>query len=335
VNGSVVLPKGIGYQRIADAAGRTVDGKWFYVEPEITRIRKAYELLFRDCFQLAEIERQVGWSRDRIRTLANPTWKGLRVYPPAEDGDQPLEVQLPLEPVLTPERWTLAQALLAKRRTWSKETRDQRFLGAGLLICECGRPYYVQPETRSGRYDYYFCSSKLYRPTCGACPLRRVFVDAIIEQLVSERLTNARFLTEAFARVEQPSPTALVEEREHALAKLTAQRKKWMDAYDEDCITKQEFAEKMDAVKKAVREVEARIPVVSKPSLDKRTVVAAVVDWAFGFAKIPDFATKRRELKRVIARIPVINTRISSFDVSGAFLHGSDCIKVAQPCSAS
>jgi DNA invertase Pin-like site-specific DNA recombinase len=342
VNGSVVLPDGLGYQRITDAAGRTIDGRWFYVEPEISRVRQAYQLLFEDRYQLAEIERQVGWGRGRIRTLANPVWKGLRIYPPPVDDDdddddkpekvpQPLKVQLPLEPVLTPEQWALAQTLLAKRRTWSKETRDQRFLGAGLLVCACGKPYYVQCDTRRGSHDRYYCASLHGGPRCGASQLRRLVVDAVIERLVAEHLTDAAFLAKVFARVKQP-PVPDIHARERQLAELAARRQKWIDEYDEDRITKEEFHRKMEAVTKATRAVEASIPVVTPPPvLDVRAVVTGLVEWALQFPHITDFLTKRSELKRVVRRIPVIGGHVPSFDLSGAFLGEFRHMKSAQP----
>jgi hypothetical protein len=338
VNGPATLPEGIGYRRITGAGGRTVGGEWFYGEPEHGRVVQAYELLFEDRYLLADIERMVGWGRGRIRTLRNPAWKGLRIYPPtaeaAEEGEGILEVPIPLKPVLTPERWELAQQLLLKRRTWSRETSEQRFLSAGLLVCECGLPYYVQANRTRGRHDYYYCSSRLRRPPCGACQLRRVFVDGIIEQLVVEHLTDAAFLKEVFARLEAPA-TPLVQDPDRELAKLAARREKWITEFDEDRITKQEFEERMDAVKKAVREVEAKRTIVPKPSLDVPALVLALARWAVRFPKIPDFLEKRAELKRVIKRIPVADTRISTVELSGAFLGSSADIKAAQQYSAS
>jgi DNA invertase Pin-like site-specific DNA recombinase len=334
VNGPAVVPRGLRYQRIADAAGRTLDGKWSYDEDEVAKVDKAYALLFEDRYLLSEIERMVGWPRAHIKTLRYPCWKGVMIYQPAREDEETMEVALPLKPRLSPDEWELAQKLLLKRRTWSRATAERRFLAAGgLLICECQRAYYVQPETGRGRHDHYFCSSRLYPPRCGARQLRRAIVDGIIERLVVEHLTDARFLAGLLAQVEEPTvPHA--DDREKELAKLAARRKKWILEFDQDHITKQEFEERMDALKKAVREVEARIPVVSRRSLDQRAVVDGVVDWALDFGKIPDFEEKRRELKRVVKKIQVLDGHIATFDVSGAFLGSSNCIKDAQQYSA-
>ncbi len=66
---------GLVYQRIANAAGKTIDCKWSYDEAEVAKVREAYRLLFQDRYNLSEIERAVGWRRRRSRTLANPAWK--------------------------------------------------------------------------------------------------------------------------------------------------------------------------------------------------------------------------------------------------------------------
>lgn len=252
VNGRAVLPRGLCYRRITNAAGKTIDGEWSYNEAELAKVEEAYRLLFEDRYALSEIERRVGWPRGRIRTLANAAWKGLRIYPPTGDSTETLEVPLPLKPVLTVQRWDLAQTLLAKRRTWSKEARDQRHLGKDLLFCHCSRKYYTHCDKRPGQHDEYYCPTRLHGgPGCGASRLWREIVDAAIIRIMEEYLTNARFLAAAFRRIEQTPLADSRQERERELAKLAARRKKWITEYDEDRITKREFEEKMDTVEKA------------------------------------------------------------------------------------
>src|SRR5262249_19248848 len=106
VNGDHTLPDGLRFD--------TRTSQWSYDEPEVATVTSAYQLLSQDRYSLSEIERRVGWGRGRMRTLANPTWKGVRVYPPSGDRTEPLEIALPLTPLLSPEKWALAQTLLAK-----------------------------------------------------------------------------------------------------------------------------------------------------------------------------------------------------------------------------
>jgi hypothetical protein len=170
------------------------------------------------------------------RTLANPTWRGVRAYPDTADRDA-FETELPLKPLLTPDRWAMAQTLLTKRRTWSKETRDARHLGVGLLVCQCGLKYYSHCDTRRGQHDSYLCASRHKGGKgCGAPYLWREVVDAAIMQTVEDHLTDAKFLAAVFRRLkETPQPDTRAD-REKELAKLAVRRRKWIEQYDADRI---------------------------------------------------------------------------------------------------
>jgi hypothetical protein len=314
VNGNQSLPPALRFDKHS--------GLWSYVAEELAKVRHGYTLLFEDRCSLSEIARRTGYKSTNSlrRTLVNPTWKGMRAYPAEGDRTEPLVVKLPLEPLLTPEKWALAEILLAKHRTWSKATRDQRFLGAGLLLCECGRSYYFHGDTRRGYHDVYYCASRFPKgPGCGSARLRRETVDRAIERLVSDYLLDAVFLRSVFARRE-PAPKPDLAERERELAKLAARRRKWIEQFDQDRITKQEFEERMDAVARSTREVEARMPVAPTPPEPEIGAVIARLARSFArFAKHP-FAERRATLKQVFRSILVVDGAIPEFTVSGAFL---------------
>lgn len=334
VRGSAALPDGLRYRRITNAAGKTIDCEWSYDEVEVAKVRSAYEFLFQDRFSHAQIERMVGWGRARIRTLRNPVWRGAMAYPATEDHEA-YEVAIPLKPVLTVEEWNRAQALLAKRRFWSRETRNQRHLAAeGMLTCMCSLKYYVHGDKRGGQHDGYLCASR-HRggKGCGSAYLWREIVDAAIIEIIEERLTDAKFLTPVFRRVEQAPVTDHRQEREKELAKLAARRKKWIEQYDADHINKAEFEQKMDAVQKAVYEVEARMPATLPTlTLDHRSVVAGLVETLASFATLP-FLEQRETLKRVARPFQVINDAIPQVTLSGAFLAELAHTNSAQPSS--
>jgi DNA invertase Pin-like site-specific DNA recombinase len=75
VIGPQSLPRGIAYDKAS--------ARWSYREPDYSRIRQAYELLFRgESWQTIAEAVGGGWSSVGLRrTLLNPVWKGLRVYP--------------------------------------------------------------------------------------------------------------------------------------------------------------------------------------------------------------------------------------------------------------
>ena len=81
-NGSLVLPRGIGSEPVKNAAGRTIGAKWFYIEPDASRIRQAYDLLF-ERRSWADIAARIGGSFtfNGVRTsLRNTVWKGIRTH---------------------------------------------------------------------------------------------------------------------------------------------------------------------------------------------------------------------------------------------------------------
>jgi hypothetical protein len=288
--------------------------------------------LFEDRYNLSEIERLVGWKRNRSRTLRNPTWKGIRAYPATEDQEA-FEVELPLAKLLTKQQWALAQELLEKRQ--AKTPHVPRFLGASLLVCQCGRLYYAHADTRRGQHDDYFCgSSHRGGKRCGSARLRRLVVDAAIVEIVEKHLTDPKLLAEGFRRLKETPLADTRAERERELAKLAARRQKWIEQYDQDHITRVEFEQKMDAVTKAVREVEARMPVAPPaPVLDIRAVVPALVQTLARFHKLP-FLEQRATLQRVLKPIRVMDGAIAEVTLAGSYVGELAHTTSAQPYSA-
>jgi DNA invertase Pin-like site-specific DNA recombinase len=332
VTGSESLPYGLLYRRVTNASGKTVDGIWSYDEPKVAKIREAYRILLTDpSVSLSALARRVGWSGGHSlrRSLENPIWRGVRRSAPMAGETEPLEIRLPLEPLLTDAQWSRAQVLLQKRCTWSKETRVQRFLGTGLLVCECGRKFYTNPNRKG--FDNYFCSSKHPSgPGCGAARLHRRVVDEAIVRIAEEYMTDPKFLSGVFRRIDQVPATGTAENRAKELAKLAARRQKWIEQYDADRISKTEFEQKMDAVEKAKREVEAEMPSAPPPALDHRAVIAGLVRALARFRTWP-FAEQHAMLKRVVRGFRVLDSAITEFTFSGAFLGELSVTKTAQP----
>jgi DNA invertase Pin-like site-specific DNA recombinase len=324
-NGSAVLADGVSYDKLTK--------QWKCAEEKFTQVKKAYRLVFEDRHALTEIERCVGWPRGMHRTLRNKIWKSIREYPATEERAA-YEVRINLPQAVTDDEWALAQTLMDKRRTWSKETSDPRFLGAGLLVCVCGRPYYFHGDKRRGQHDEYYCATRYNGgPGCGACRLRRIAVDAAILHIMERHMTDTKFLASVFGAAKQkPAPDTRVE-REKELAKLAARRQKWIEQYDADRISKQEFELKMDAVTKSVREIEATIP-AAPPRVDDRAAIAGLVRTLERFGTRP-FTEQREMLKRVLRSIPVVDGAISEVTLSGTFLGEFAHTKPAQHSSVS
>lgn len=322
VNGSAVLPRGLGYERITDAAGRTIDGRWFLEEPDASRVRLAYDLLFAgDSYQTIARKIGGGWSDKGVRdNLKNPCWMGIRRYPPDEQG-MVLEIPLGFQ-LISSARWHAAQKIIAGRSTtWSKQTRESRFLAAGLLICECGRKYYSHSDKRRNQYDQYYCSSGFRGGQgCGSMRLRREAVDAAVEQILSRQLTDAAFLAAVLGKSIQ-APSTDTSKREREMQKLAEKRERLIDLYAEGRLSKMEFNKRLDAVTAAVSEIEALMPAVAPMTPSVRHVIAGLAR-AFApsrFGKLP-FEERRATLRRVIRTIPVVDGSVPGFTFSGAFL---------------
>jgi DNA invertase Pin-like site-specific DNA recombinase len=325
-HGDEMLPGGVSYDK------RTK--QWTCTEEKFAQVKRAYSLLFQDRYALSEVCRQAGWGRGMERTLRSPIWKSIRQYPATEERAA-FEVRINLPQVLTDDEWALAQTLIQKRRSWSKETADPRFLGAGVLICECGRPYYHHCDTRRGQHDEYYCASRFNGgPGCGACRLRRIAVDAAIVRITEDYMMDAKFLAAVLRRVKETPQQDTRAEREQELGRLEARRRRWMDAYDEERITKPEFDEKMDKVNAAIRALEISMPVMPPPPvLDTRAVVAGLVRVLARFRTWP-FAEQRAMLRRAVRSIQVVDGTIPEFTLSGAFLGKLAHTKLAQGSSA-
>jgi DNA invertase Pin-like site-specific DNA recombinase len=342
VSGSESLPDGLLYRRVTNAAGKTMDGVWSYDEQKVGKIREAYRILASDhAISLTGLAERVGWSSgfSLRRTLQNPVWRGIRISQPMAGETEPVAMRLPLEPVVSDDEWARAQTLLLKRRTWSRETRDQRFLGAGLLVCRmelitgerCGRKYYFHCDVRRGQHDEYLCASRHQGgPGCGAARLRRVLVDEAILQITETYLMDAKFLADVFRRIEQVPAPDHTAQRTRELAKLAARRRKWIVEYDEDRITKREFDERMAAIQKTTHEVEAKMPAAPPPAVDYRAVIAGLARVLARLRRQP-FAEQRKIVKDVIRSLPVVDGHVSEVVLSGSFLGRFTHTKIAQP----
>jgi DNA invertase Pin-like site-specific DNA recombinase len=327
VSGNQSLPKGLRYDKQAG---------WSYDESELGKVKQAYQLLF-EGVNLAAICRRVGWRPTRAkRTLENPSWKGIRIYPPTPERPEAIEVPLDgLAPVLSPEDWDRAQSILATKKTWTKETRVQKFIAIDILFCQCGRKLYTHGDCRRARHDVYLCSSR--HPSgrgCGARNLRREVVEAAVLNIVEQHLTDAKFMRAQLRQLEQQTPVAdLRAKRETELARLNAKRARLLDALEDGLISKVDFAERAAKIQDQIREAQASMPATPPPVLDGPRVIAALarVFARFHAWEVPQ---QRTMLKRAIRCIRVIDDSFREVTVSGAFLHEISRAKIDPRCSS-
>jgi DNA invertase Pin-like site-specific DNA recombinase len=220
-NGTLVLPRGVGYEPIKDRSGRTVGARWFYTEPGASLVRKAYDLLF-ERRSWNDIAAQVGHgvTNHGVKSLlTNPLFMGVRRY--IVGREEPLEVKVIDEPLISPERWHAAQAIILEKRTrWSKTKRPPHVLLSGMMRCgACGKPIYVRFS--NSQRGYYYCSSKFpgHGPRCCATSVRQDAADREIERFVSKELLDAGYIQTILGRFQARQP-----ERDHDAERLARKR---------------------------------------------------------------------------------------------------------------
>jgi DNA invertase Pin-like site-specific DNA recombinase len=171
-NGDAVLPRGIAYSKTSG---------WSYIEPDCSRIRRAYDLLF-ERRSWADIAQRIGggFTGEGVSySLRNTLWMGIRRY--TEGREEPLEVKVIDPPLIPPDVWQKAQEIiLEKRKRWTKTKRPAHVLLSGLLRCRCGKPCYVRMNGRTR--SYYFCSTGYpgHGPACGARSVQQAAADQTV-----------------------------------------------------------------------------------------------------------------------------------------------------------
>lgn len=163
---------------------------WYYL-PEITNVRKCFELFLSGEQNYNAIEAATGLTRWNIRSiLSNPIYTGWRVYDKKRDRsregryaqvdgrqsgrrkmcrtpEEVIRVRVIEDPIVSEAEFAHVQEMLSAKREhhWrAREFNESRFTYHGFLSCSaCGKPEYTRTynSKKSGLIsDYYVCSAK-------------------------------------------------------------------------------------------------------------------------------------------------------------------------------
>jgi site-specific DNA recombinase len=331
-DGRPTLPRGVGFEPVKDAKGRSVGARWFYVEPDASRIRLAYDLLFerRSWHDIAE-RIGGGFTYNGVKTsLKNTVWKAVRTY--AAGRETPLEVPMAIEPLISPERWAKAQEIiLEKRDRWSKTKKPAYFLLSGLLRCSCGAPCYVR--CNSNRRSYYICSTHHRGNACGAKSVQQKATDRLAEQIVSKDFLDPGFLKKVIGRFKSAQP-----ERDHNAEKITAQREQ-LEAERQrllrmtlkGTITEDDFSRESKRIESEMRDLDRLAPAPVPAAFDPAKLVVQITRSFARFAK-QSFEEKRDFLRTAFKEITLDNGALTGMTLNGAFL---DSVNSSPRCSPS
>jgi DNA invertase Pin-like site-specific DNA recombinase len=310
-NGSAVLPRGVAYSK---ATG------WCYVEPDCSRIRQAYDLLFerRSWHDIAE---RIGGGFTHAgvsNSLKNPIWAGVRRY--TKGREEPLELKVIEHPLIEPARWQAAQEIiLEKRSRWLKTKKPPRFLLSGLLRCgRCGSSVYLLCQSPSKPRSYYHCSKR-----CGAPSVQQHSADHTVERFISNELLDTAFLRTVFGRFQsgQPARDANAEQVAHRREKLEAERQRLLRMTLKGISTEEDFARESKRIETEMRELDRLMPAPLPAALDKRCLIMGVSSTLDGFAARP-FEQKREVLQTVIRELVLEDGAFTGLTFNGGFLTG-------------
>ncbi len=267
--GQITLPYGIGYD--------SKEQSWHY-KPEVEKVREAFRLFLSGETGYTEVGRKLGMDPFSLRIiLRNPIYTGWRVYSQRRDpsplalrvrangrqADRPKIPRAPeeiirvkvMEPLVSEAEFQRVQQILDRKKQNHWRVRpeyEHRFTYNGLLRCGiCENLIYT--HARKSR-NWYVCKSRttaerLAREEHGLARctnpyMRRERLEASLDELFSERLTDRNFLDQiATSYVERSSswqgpPEILRIERERE--RLEVKRQRVLEAYFDNLIDRSE-----------------------------------------------------------------------------------------------
>jgi hypothetical protein len=322
---SQTLPRGVAFVPQKNKLGRIVGGTWQYVEPDASRVKLAYDLLFeRKSWESIAQCIGGGWGHRGVRyTLQNCIWRGARQF---ASPDGPFELQVIAKPLISAERWHQAQAIIAgKHAGWLQTRRGEPapFLCLGVARCACGRKLYAR--YKPGKC-YYSCQSRIrrYGPSCGARTVRREALDTTVERLLTTQLLDLAFLTPLIRQAIRQTAAAQPDhsrERE----RLEAKRRRVLDNYEDGYLSR---AERDEKVRKLDAELARLQPAVTPVTVDPEKLARAIVRTLAGFGRLP-FARRRERLRATVREVVVDNNAVTGLTLAGTL--SDDGAKIGKP----
>jgi DNA invertase Pin-like site-specific DNA recombinase len=336
-DGPMTLPRGVGYEPVKDAKGRSIGARWFYEAPDCDRIRKAYDLLFERRSWLDIAERiGGGFSDNGVKSsLTNPIWKGYRRY--MEGRDEPLEIQVIDEPLISAARWEAAQEIiLQKRSRWAKTRRAPHVLLSGLLRCgRCGEAVYVRVGG-SSRRSYYYCSTghPNRSASCGAGSVQQDSADREMERIVSTELLDASFLRTIFGRFQfaQPARDQNADKLDRQREALEKERQQLLRMTLKGACSEDDFARESKRLEGEMRDLDRLAPAPVPAAIDPKMLIVGITRAFARFAKQP-FAEKHALLRTVFRDFALDNGNVTGFTLNGGFLDNANSPPRCSPSS--
>lgn len=277
-------------------------------------------------------KRNCSWSQNAVcRILTNELYTGKIINGKEEVADfltgqrkekdetEWIVVERPELKIIEQEDYEKVQEILHSRQASFKldrERQSNKYLFSTLIRCkECGWSFRRIVHTYKNTYVRWVCSGHNGKGA-DSCPNKITIeeselIDALQEyfnQILSQKKRVIRYVVGEFQRVYKAKDENLEYEKElqSQLNKLEKSRKKYMDMYEDDLITREELNEKIGGSRKEIERLENELKMVSY-HLTKGEQLESVLNNTFkAIEDITDVREMTNEqIKKIIQKIEV------------------------------
>ncbi len=331
----IVLPWGVGYE------GK----RGFFYKPEAERVREAFRQFLAGNQSYSQLAHLVGVTpRGMHLILRNPIWIGLRVidkkrdtsaagrYPSkngrqadrrkiARSPDEVIRVRVIQEPLMSETDFHAVQRImdLKQKKHWrSRVDYEHRFTYNGCLTCSrCEEPIH----TALARRDYYACKGRRAAHTCTTKYMARERLEAILDDLFSERLLRPSFLEhcvdELIRRSESSESVVRVHRLTSEIEKSRRKRDRVIDSFLDGILSREERDGRLVAIDRDIQ-ISQEMLMHERPSVspDLRVLSEAL-------APLAEWRYWSREQKRNVLAALVPDIRVADYEIESLGLNAA------------
>lgn len=331
----VVLPFGVGYEQ----------GRGFFYKGEAERVREAFRLFLAGARSYSKLAEMVGVTpRGMHLILRNPIWTGWRVIDKKRDitaagryatangrqadrrkvmraPEEIIRLRVIAEPLIPESDFQVVQRIMDLKQTnhWRcRENMKRRFTYNSFLTCStCGEPVH----TALARRDYYVCRGRRTAHTCRTRYMGRQKLEAALDKLFANRLSNPTFLEQCVEELKERSAKEDSVVHIHRLnAEITAlrcKRARVIDGFVEGAIQREERDRRLTTIDHDIQVAQnilnREIPAAS---IDKEQLIEA-------FVPLAEWEYWTRDQKRAILSALVPDIRVADYKVESLGLNPS------------
>jgi site-specific DNA recombinase len=332
---SIVLPFGVGY----DAS------RGFYYKPEAERVRDAFRQFLAGNQSYSKLSELVGVTpRGMHLIMRNPIYTGWRVIDkkrdlsaagryPTVNGRQAdrkkvtrapediIRIRVIADPLVSEEDFRAAQQImdLKQKKHWrSQPNIEHRFIYNGFLSCSaCGEIVH----TAYARRDYYTCKGRRTLHTCKSRYMVRETLEARLDSLFSDELTNRKFLQRCITEIEQRQARQCsanrIQRLEYQISNLREKRARVLEAFLDGVISKEDRDARLKTVDRDLLMVQESLADCSPtPEIDIKQLIEA-------FAPLVEWEHWTRDQKRSVLSTIAPDIRVANYEVTALSLNST------------